>query len=155
MITCSECVTVALIIQLSMSMRRVMLSSVVCMAVPHFFSTLPSKRYGFQGTVTEHKIRILTFCTILCETFLILRKIKSDIIINASRFPSKLLVILVRLEWNFNFLNTFSKNNYMIYFMRICLVVAEFFHVDRQTDDGHGEAYYSLFENFLTSLWIV
>jgi len=41
-----ECVPVALIIDCAKRMRRIVLSSCVCPAVP-YFSTLPHKRYEF------------------------------------------------------------------------------------------------------------
>jgi len=37
-VTYSECVSVALFIQYAISMRRIILSSVACLTVPHFFT---------------------------------------------------------------------------------------------------------------------
>jgi hypothetical protein len=45
----------------------------------------------------------------------------------------KVPVILVWLEWNFNFLDRFSKNTQISNCMKICPVGGEV-HVDRQTD---------------------
>jgi hypothetical protein len=70
---------------------------VACLSVP-YFSTLSHKRYNFRGKVTEHKMCVLIFSTTLCETFLILRIIQEDIIINVYRSSCKVPVILVRFQ---------------------------------------------------------
>jgi len=56
-------VSVALVIQHVKRMRRIMLSSVACLAVP-YFSTLSHKRYDFLKNFAEHKVYILIFFTI-------------------------------------------------------------------------------------------
>jgi hypothetical protein len=73
----------------------VVLSSVACPAVP-YFSTLSHKGYDFQVKVFEHRMCVLIFSTVLCETFLNLRRVQRDVIVNVHRSSCKVPVILVR-----------------------------------------------------------
>jgi hypothetical protein len=66
-------------------MRRIILSSVVCLALP-YFSTLSHKQHDILKKVTEHKMCVLVLSTTLSETFFILRRIQQDIIINVHRY---------------------------------------------------------------------
>ena len=55
-ITYSECVFVALVIQRAMRMHRIILPSVVCLAV-QYFCTLSHERHDFRkNKIIEHKI---------------------------------------------------------------------------------------------------
>jgi len=84
-----------------------MLSSVACLPPP-YFSTLSHKQLDFQKKVTEYKMCVLIFFT-NTETFLILRRIQLDTIINVHKSSYKLPVILVRFKLNFNILKIIKK----------------------------------------------
>jgi hypothetical protein len=59
------------------------------------FFTLTHKRYDFRKNYIEHKMCVLIFYINLSETFLILRRIKTDIIINVHGSSCKVTAILV------------------------------------------------------------
>ena len=53
-ITCSECVSLALVIQHAKRMRRIIVSSVACPSL-FYFCTLPRKRHNFWEKVLNSK----------------------------------------------------------------------------------------------------
>ena len=73
---------------------------------------------------------VLAFSVTLPETFLILRRIHRDIVINVHQHSCKLPVILFIFRWNLNFLDRFSKDSREKKFMKICPVVAELLRAD-------------------------
>ena len=76
--------SVALLIEHAVRMRRVVLPSLSCLAVPYFFFFPHCLINGtiFGENVTEHKICFLYYLQLLSETFLILKGIRPSIIIN-------------------------------------------------------------------------
>jgi hypothetical protein len=83
-IKCYECVSVALLIQHEKRMRRIILSSVACLPLQNFH-TFYHKRHDFRKRVIEHEMCFDFLYNILSETFLILRRIQRDVIINVHR----------------------------------------------------------------------
>ena len=78
-------------------MKRIpaILSFVACTAL-QYFSTLSLEPHDFRKEVTERKICLLIFSTILSETFLILRRTGRDTTPNVHRSSRKVPVIVVR-----------------------------------------------------------
>jgi hypothetical protein len=81
------CARVALIIQHAMRTRRITMSCGLSGSTT--FSTLSHKRHDFRKNVTEYKICVLIFSTILFETFPILRINQRDIVINVKSLHVK------------------------------------------------------------------
>jgi hypothetical protein len=70
----------------------IILPSVACQALP-YFSKVSHKWHDFQKNVIEYKMSV-SFSTTF-ETFLILRRIRQDSIINVRRSSCKVPIILV------------------------------------------------------------
>jgi hypothetical protein len=77
-----------------MRMRRIILPSVACLALP-YFSTLSHKRHDIRKKIIEHKMCFDFYLQILSETFLILRNNQRDTVIYVHRSSCKVPVILV------------------------------------------------------------
>jgi hypothetical protein len=84
---------VALLIQRTKRVRRIILSSMACTALL-YFSIFSDKRHGFWGKVIENKMYILIFSTTLSETFPIRRRCQRDIDINVQSLHVKYTLLL-------------------------------------------------------------
>ena len=104
---------------------------------PHLYNIFP--HYLTNGIIFEEKKLLNIKCVfwfspqLLSETLLILRNDRG-VIKNVYWSSCEVLVIVVRLSWNLNFLDIFSKITQISNFMKIHPVGAELFHVDRRTD---------------------
>jgi hypothetical protein len=91
----SLCKLLALVIRHAECIRLSIFLSVACPALQKF-PALSHKRYDFRKNVIEYKICVLMFSATLCETFLILKRINLDCIINIHRSSLKVTVISVK-----------------------------------------------------------
>jgi hypothetical protein len=85
--------SLGLVIQHALRMRRFILSSVLCL-VWQYVSTSSQNRHDFRKEVIEHKMGVLIFATILSQTSLILRRIQRDIVINVKSLHLKYSLFL-------------------------------------------------------------
>jgi hypothetical protein len=86
-------VRVALFIQHLTRMRHTVASFVTPLASPRFL-LYPLEGTIFRKKVTEHKICVMIFSTILFKTFITLRKNQRDIVINVETSSSKVPLFL-------------------------------------------------------------
>ena len=94
-ITYSGCMYVTLGIQHEVLMRHI----VICgLSGSIIFSTLPHKRHDFRKQIIDHKTCVLIFSTILSEMFLILRRMRRDIVMNVHKFSSYSCRIFMKLK---------------------------------------------------------
>ena len=102
---------------------------------PPCFSSVSHKRHEFRGRVTEYEIMFWFSLQLLFETFLILRRIQRDIVINLKTSSCKTRLVLVGFQLNFNFLYIFSKKDQISNLIKILEVGADFFSADGRTDE--------------------
>jgi hypothetical protein len=95
-VTYSECVSVALVIQHATRMRRIILSSVTCLALPYYF-ILSLKRHVFRKKSYWTWNVCFEFLYMFCQKhFLFYEELIDFLIINVHRHSCKVLVILVQ-----------------------------------------------------------
>jgi hypothetical protein len=105
-----DCLSVALVNQHA---KRI-LQSILLHETPSFLPYFVTFSNKWQEKVTEHEMCVLICCANLSTTFMILTTIQQDIVINVYISSSNVAVILVRLQWNLNFLYRFlEKSSYI------------------------------------------
>jgi hypothetical protein len=130
-ITYCEYVLVALGTQLEMRILHIVICGLLGSTL--LFHIIPQTTM-FQGkSLLKMKCVFWFYLQMLSVIFLIIRRNKRDRIKNVYWYSCKVLVIHVRFLWNLNLLNRFWKKPQNPNFMKIRLVGAEFFHVDRRT----------------------
>jgi hypothetical protein len=98
------------------------------LAPPHF-STLPHKRNDFQKKVTEHKMSVLIFSTTFIWNISHSKKKSTRYYTNVKMSSCEVPVFLSHFNETWIFSTSQIWN-----FIKIRLVGAELFHVDKQTD---------------------
>jgi len=105
-----------------------------------FFPTLPRKSTIFRKVLLNIKCVLWFSPKILSETVQILTRIRPNTInipwysCKIPWYSCKIPVILVSCSSKLNYLYRYSKTTQMRNFKPICAMVAELFHVERQTD---------------------
>jgi hypothetical protein len=111
------------------------ISCVVCTALPYFFILFHN---GAIFRKTSLNIYFFLFSPhLLSKTFLILRRIKRDMITNVYRYSCQVPLFLSGFNKNFNLFDRFSERSQISNFMKIRLVVAVFVPygpIDGRTD---------------------
>ena len=105
-----------------------------CLVLP-YFSTLFHKRYDFRKKKLIDIKFVLDFSTTFSETFVVLKRIRRDSVMNVRRSSCKVPLVFVRVKFNLNFLARFPKKKTQISnFMKIPPVGTELVHPDRRTE---------------------
>jgi hypothetical protein len=87
------CVSVALVMDYSVNMSRIISSSLTCL-IPPYFSAKSHKFIDSRTDVFENTMRVSIFCTKLSETFLMPKRIQKRTVESVHRCSCKVSVIL-------------------------------------------------------------
>ena len=136
----SECVSIALIIRHAKRVRRIILSSLVSLSLPHF-STISHKRRDFRGGGDKNKKKMLLnikcvfwFCLqISPATFLIL-KTNDTLSWMCIGFHVKCPLFLPDFTDSWIFSTYSGENTWTKNLMKIRPAEAELFNAERRTD---------------------
>ena len=85
--TYPDCLFVAFVFRPKKRMRRILLSSVACPALPYFVHVL-LKTARYAGNAIEHIMCVAIFFITLSERFFVLRSIERDVIKKVPRYPA-------------------------------------------------------------------
>ena len=107
---------------------RTVPQSVLCLCL-QYFPTLSHKQHNFERKKKITKCVFWFSIQLLCEIFLILRRTGRDIIVHSCCRSCAALILLLRLKWNFSFLDKYPKNTTTSHF-----VVADLLNADRQME---------------------
>ena len=97
------------------------------------FSTLSHRLYDFRKRLLNIKCVFWFSLQLLSETFLILRRIQRDTVINVYTSSCRISSIVLRYWWNLNFRDIFS-NNFQIYWKPVLWEPSCCMRTDGQTD---------------------
>jgi hypothetical protein len=111
-----------LVIQHAMRMRQIVVCGLPrCAIIFHIISI--TARFSKKKKLLKAK-RVFWFpLQLLSVKFLIIGRIERDTIRSVYWSSCKVPFILVRFQWNLNFVKRFSKNTQIVNFMKLCLVV--------------------------------
>jgi hypothetical protein len=109
---------------------RIITTSVACPAVP-YFSKLAHNRQDIQKKIIEHKMCVLIITTTFVWNISHSKKNSPSYYQRLHR--SSCIVVIIVILKKLNFLDIFSKNSQMSFFMKIRPMGAELFYADRHT----------------------
>jgi hypothetical protein len=122
--------------QIASLLRRIMLSFVACLSVwmYHIFPLHLIHNAMLERHVLSIKHVIWFSLHLLPENFLILRRMRRDMIISLHGSSCKVISFRVKFYYNLIFPTDFRKNSYILNVTKVRPVETEMFHADGQMD---------------------